>query len=288
MNKVLLFLKGLLMGICDIIPGISGGTIAFITGIYERLIHAVNNFSFKLVRSIFKKNKSEFKKNVKKLDLAFLITLFLGIIIAILLGSRGIKYLLDNHFVYTISFFIGLILASSKIIFNNIKKHTVTNILFGVIGLTIGISLAFLIPATINPTLPYIFFGGFVAICAMFLPGISGAFILLIMGLYETIINALHDFNFTIILIFIIGAIVGALTISKVISHLFRNHKSKTLYLLLGLVIGAISVPVKNIYSITEVWSWNILLIILFILIGIGVVGLINSLKPKRKMPTLS
>jgi len=293
MIKLMIFLKGLLMGICDLIPGISGGTIAFITGIYERLINSINNISLKLGTSFFqmiwKRDEPSylvFKRNVKKLDLGFLITLLLGILTAILLGSRVIKFLLDHYFVYTISFFIGLILASSKIIFNNIKKHNALNYIFCVIGFVIGISFAFLIPATIDATLPYIFLGGFIAISAMFLPGISGAFILLIMGLYETIITALHSFDLVIILFFIIGAILGALTISKIISYLFTKHKSKTLYLLLGLVIGSISVPVKKIYVLTDIWSLNqVIFILLFILLGVLIVVIINNLKPKRNNP---
>tara|TARA_Y100000310_G_C20484126_1_gene716089 strand:+ start:44 stop:958 length:915 start_codon:yes stop_codon:yes gene_type:complete len=253
-NKILLFLKGILMGICDLIPGISGGTIAFITGIYVRLINAVKAFSLKLVYDLITFNKKELKQDIKKLDLGFLFTLFLGIMVAILAGSRIIKFLLENYFAYTLSFFIGLILASSKIIFDNIKNHKMKNILFGILGLIFGVLISFLVPKTITPTLFYVFIGGFVAISALFLPGISGAFILLIMGLYEFIIEFLHDIfgNINYLIVFGLGAILGAFTISRIISFLFKKDKCKTLYFLLGLVIGAVSIPIKKIIEITS------------------------------------
>jgi putative membrane protein len=253
-NKILLFLKGVLMGICDLIPGISGGTIAFITGIYTQLIEAVKSFSLKLVYDLVTFNKKELKKDIKRLDLGFLIILFLGIGFAIFTGSSIIKFLLENYFAYTLSFFVGLILASSKIIFDNIKDHKIKNILFVILGLLFGISLSFLIPQTINPSLPYVFIGGFIAISALFLPGISGAFILLIMGLYEFMINVLHNIfgNIHYFIVFGFGAVLGAFTISRVISFLFKKDKCKTLYFLLGLVIGSISIPINKIIEITQ------------------------------------
>ena len=148
-NKILLFLKGLLMGICDIIPGISGGTIAFITGIYIRLINAIKNISPKLFYNIFlspfnKKNRENLKQDIKKIDLGFLFILFLGIGTALLLGSKIVKFLLNNYFIYTLCFFIGLILASSKIIFDNIQNHKKKNILLGILGFILEFYFQFL------------------------------------------------------------------------------------------------------------------------------------------------
>jgi putative membrane protein len=247
------------MGICDLIPGISGGTIAFITGIYPRLINAVKAISLRLFYNFFKylfhrnkNNLKELKKDIKKLDIMFLVTLVLGILTAILIGSRIIKFLLDNYFAYTLSFFIGLILASAKIIFDNIQDHRRKNVLFGFIGLIVGLLLIILVPVNIaNPSLRYIFIGGFFAISAMFLPGISGAFILLIMGLYEFIIGILNNpiSNIKPLLIFMVGVVLGAFVISRIISFLFEKDKAKTLYLLLGLVVGALSIPVKKIFQ---------------------------------------
>ena len=278
-NKILLFLKGILMGICDIIPGISGGTIAFITGIYSRLINAVKAFSLKLIYDIFTFNKKELKQDIKKLDLGFLIILFLGIGFAVFAGSRVIKFLLTNYFAYTLSFFIGLILASSKIIFDNIKSHKMKNILFGIVGLIIGVSIGFLVPQDITPTLFYIFVGGFVAISAMFLPGISGAFILLIMGLYEFIINALHDIsnNLNYLIVFGLGVILGAFSISRIISFLFKKDKCKTLYFLLGLVIGTMSIPLNKIFSGANFNILNSSVMIFFFLLSIFIVLIVSK-----------
>lgn len=281
-NKILLFLKGLLMGICDIIPGISGGTIAFITGIYMRLINAIKNISPKLFYDIFlspfnKKNRENLKQDLKKIDLGFLFVLFLGIGTALLLGSKIVKFLLSNYFIYTLSFFIGLILASSKIIFDNIQNHKKKNILFGILGFILGILLSILVPADLVPTKSYVFVGGFLAISAMFLPGISGAFILLIMGLYEFMINILHDIpgNIVYFIIFVAGAALGAFTISRIISFLFKKDKCKTLYVLLGLVLGTLSVPLKKIFEMGLFQISNVLIMLFFLLLGFFLVVII-------------
>jgi len=265
------------MGICDLIPGISGGTIAFITGIYERLINAVKGFSLQLITSIG--NKKEFKTNLKKLDLGFLVTLLLGIFTALILGSGVMKYLLENYYAYTLSFFVGLIIASSFIIFENIKNHSAKNITLCILGFIVGILLAFVVPAGIEPTAGYIFLGGFIGISAMFLPGISGSFILLIMGLYEFMINVLHDIsnNLAPFLIFFIGAILGAMVISRIISFLFKKDKCKTLYFLLGLVIGALGIPIRKIIEISSFELSGISLMTFLFLIGIFLVLIVRK-----------
>lgn len=268
-NNLLIFLKGFLMGICDLIPGISGGTIAFITGIYGRLINAVRGFSFETFRT----------RDFKKLDLGFLIVLFLGIAFAILLGSRIVKFLLEDYFVFTLAFFIGLILGSSKIIFNHIKNHKTNNMLFGLFGLVVGIVLSFLVPLEVSPSLGYVFFGGFVGISAMFLPGISGAFILLIMGLYEFIIGVLHEpfGNVEYLFVFLVGAVLGAMFISRIVSFLFKTDKCKTLYFLLGLVVGALSIPIKRIVGFGGLGVVDWIIIVGYFVLGLIVVFLLNS-----------
>ncbi len=294
-SKILIFLKGLLMGICDLIPGISGGTIAFITGIYVRLISAVKSFSLKILYDafmyLFEKGKKKearlknLKQGIKKLDLGFLLILLFGIFTALLLGSKVIKFLLTNYFAYTISFFIGLILASSKIIFDNIDHHNKRNILFGVVGFVIGILLLKLVPVTAPSSLYYVFFAGFIAISAMFLPGISGAFILLIMGLYERMIDVLQDVlsNFNWLLVFAAGALLGAFTISRIIAFLFKKYKSKILYLLLGLVLGALSIPIKKIFETATFGILNITVMLFFLLSGAFIVVMASNCKKNVK-----
>lgn len=252
-----IFFKGILMGICDVIPGISGGTIAFITGIYSRLISAIKNISPELFKNCFSylyrrdaENLRKLQQSIKKADLGFLLILGAGIFTAIFGGSKLIKFFLDNFFVYTITFFIGLILASSKIIYDKIKNHHINNILFGIVGILCGILLAGLAPLAAAPSCKYVFLGGFLAVSAMFLPGISGAFILLIMGLYEFMIDVIHhlDVKSRYLFAFACGAGLGAFTISRIIVFLFSRDKCKTLYFLLGLVIGSLSIPVKKIF----------------------------------------
>ena len=282
------------MGVCDLIPGISGGTIAFITGIYTRLIDSVKNFSPKLIYDIFTypihKNRDRLKEDIKKLDLFFLLVLMLGIGSAFMIGSRIIKFLLMDYFVYTLSFFIGLILASSKIIFNHIQNHNIKNISFGFLGIALGLMLSMLVPLTVTPTLGYVFLGGFFAVSAMFLPGISGAFILLIMGLYEFMINVLNDIsgNISYFLVFIAGALSGAFCISRIISFLFKKNKCKTLYVLLGLVIGALSTPLKKILQTASFQISNVFIMVFWLLLGALLVVLVThrrkTYERKRKL----
>ncbi|MBN2119980.1 MAG: DUF368 domain-containing protein [Candidatus Omnitrophica bacterium] len=288
-----IFLKGLLMGICDVIPGISGGTIAFITGIYTRLITAIKNFSPQLAKSVFKyfanpnrENNQSLKENIANLDLSFLIVLGIGIFSAIAAGVRVLSFLLDKYLVYTISFFIGLILTSSKIIYDHIETHRMQDVFFGFLGILLGISLSLAIPLKITPTYAYVFLGGFLAVSAMFLPGISGAFILLIMGLYEFIIGIVRDLpsGFTYFLIFLAGALLGAFTISRFITFLFQKDKNKTLYVLLGLVVGSLNTPVRKIIQSEEYFTvLRIVLIVAMFALGIISVWFINRVKQERR-----
>jgi len=286
------YLKGLLMGICDIIPGISGGTIAFITGIYERLISAVRNFSpaqfVVFAKWLFRRSSSdEFKQAVAKLDLVFLIVLFGGVATSLLLMSGLIKYLLESYFAFVISFFIGLILASSKIIYDNIENHKITNIMWGVPGFVLGFSLAFLMPAEPEPSAMYIILSGFLGISAMFLPGISGAFILLILGMYEYMLGVLHNIFDRIadLLLFGLGAVMGVFTISRVITFLFSRNKSGTLYVLLGLVIGALSLPIKNVAINSEgLTSMSFVIMAVLLLVGAFLVWLVQAAERKLRV----
>jgi putative membrane protein len=291
-DKVLIYLKGFLMGICDIIPGISGGTIAFITGIYVRLINAVKGFSLKLIYDMvtypFHRKSDSLKQDIKKLDLVFLITLLAGIASAFLAASRVIKFLMEEYFAYTISFFIGLILASSMTIFEHIEDHSIKNIMFCVLGFILGVASSMLVPLTVTPSLGYVFLGGFCAINAMFLPGISGAFILLIMGLYEFMVGVLNDLrnNIAYFLVFAAGAALGAFTISRIISFLFRRNRCRTLYVLLGLVIGALGTPIKRIAETTSFAVSNVLIMLLWCLLGAALVVLMGRYKKSYERKT--
>ncbi len=280
------------MGVCDLIPGISGGTVAFITGIYTRLINAVKSFSPKLIYDIvtypINRKSDRLKEDIKKLDLIFLLILMLGIMSAFLIGSRIIKFLLREYIAYTLSFFIGLVLASSKTIFEHIENHNIKNILFCLLGLILGLLSSMLVPLIVEPSLGYVLLGGFCAVNAMFLPGISGAFILLIMGLYEFMVNVLNDIrnNISYFLVFIAGAILGAFTISRIISFLFKKNKCRTLYTLLGLVIGALATPVKKIIETTSFQMSYVLIMVFWCLLGASLVVLMGSYKKAYERKT--
>jgi putative membrane protein len=257
-ESVSLFLKGLFMGIGNVIPGVSGGTIAFITGIYQRLIQAVKGFSPKLVKDLFlavirpgQKSRLILKDDLRRLDLIFLSVLGFGVAVAILIGAKVIRFLLNYYFAYTIVFFIGLILASCKEIYSGIREHSLKNIFFAFAGFLVGLLLLIAVPRQADLTYPYVFLGGFIAVSAMFLPGISGAFILLIMGLYGFILDTLSapQENAGFLAVFISGAALGTFVISRMISFLFERYPCKTLYFLLGLVLGALSIPVKRIVN---------------------------------------
>lgn len=248
------------MGLCDLVPGISGGTIAFITGIYERLILAISEITPKnkieFLKSIVKKDKKARTRILKKMDLKFLGILFGGIFISIIIGSHAISFLLENYYMFLLSFFVGLILISSKIIYKSINTHSIQNIGLALVGFLVGFSLLFISPKeVVDPSLFYILLGGFLAIFALFLPGVSGSFVLLVMGLYEHIINSVKDLihSWKTLLFFGIGAILGVQIISKLITYLFKKDKCKTLYVLLGIVLGSLIIPsVRIIESISE------------------------------------
>lgn len=273
------------MGICDLVPGVSGGTIAFITGIYERLINSIKAFSPSIIPLLFKKSNSEkdkLKSKLKKLDLLFIVNLGLGIATAILIGSKGVSFLLSNYYVYTLAFFVGLILASSISIYQHIENHNLLNTSICILGIVTGLSLALLSPTSVVVTPFLVFLGGFLSISALFLPGVSGSFILLVMGLYEFVIDQiLHDLisNLDYFAYFLAGAFLGTMLISRAISFLFKKDKCKTLYLLLGLVLGALSVPIRNIVNSEIDFKFNESLTIFSLFIfGIGLVLLVVKL----------
>lgn len=262
------------MGICDLVPGISGGTIAFITGIYEELMETLTHLT---PRNFMKGSKALFSFDLKKIqefskeiNLIFLILLSLGISSAIILGSKIIEFLLINYNMYLFSFFVGLIIASTKIIYDKLDRKTAKEIIFGSIGFIVGVSFIFLTPTNlIEPNLIYLFFGGFIAISAMFLPGISGSYLLLILGLYEYVISTLNNLgeNITSMIIFGVGIVAGILTIPRGINYLFKHYKSKTLSFLIGLVVGSLSVPLNNVFSQSPI-GIEILFVLILIVFG--------------------
>jgi putative membrane protein len=247
-DSILIFLRGLFMGTADIIPGVSGGTIALITGIYERLVHGIGKINFKFVKPLIKGDFSEFKTMfLKEIDFQLFIPLFLGIALAMLTLSKVIGFLLDYYTAYTFAFFLGLILASSYVLYTHLVKISPKIIMISIIGFVIAFIFVGLNPIATNHTLPVLFFSGMIAICAMILPGISGAFILVLLGQYKYMLNVLNTLSIVEIITFCLGALIGILGFSKLLDYLLKHYKEATLTFLIGVMLGTLRTPYNEI-----------------------------------------
>lgn len=237
-------LKGVAMGAADAVPGVSGGTIAFISGIYEELITSISNVNIDLFKTLFSDGLAAFWK---KANGNFLLALLVGIIVSFVSFMRLAKYLLENHPILIWAFFFGLIVASIFFVGKQISKWNIVNILVLILGAFLAYYISGLPSMNDNDNTLFLFFAGALAICAMILPGISGAFILVILGAYKSLSDALHDFDIKKIAVFAVGAVVGLLTFSRVLKWLFRKYRNLTLALLTGFIIG----------SLNKVWPWK-------------------------------
>ncbi|GAA4818708.1 DUF368 domain-containing protein [Litoribaculum gwangyangense] len=243
-DYLIISLKGIAMGAADAVPGVSGGTIAFISGIYEELINTISNVNIALVKILLSKGFMAFWK---QLNGNFIVALLTGIIISFVSFMKLAKYLLENHPVLIWSFFFGLILASIYFVAKQITKWNLATIFTLIIGTVIAFYLSKLPSLAANDNPWFLFLAGAIAICAMILPGISGSFILIILGAYKTLSDAIHDFDFKKIIVFAGGALVGLLSFSHVLKWLFKNYHNATLALLTGFIFG----------SLNKVWPWK-------------------------------
>jgi len=238
--------KGMAMGAADVVPGVSGGTIAFISGIYEELLNSISNVNLDLLKTL---KTAGFKSAWKQLNGNFLVSLFVGIFMSIISLAKVIKYLLENEPILLWSFFFGLVLASIIFIAKQVTKWNFISVLV----LFIGAFLAYFI-TTLNPlvsensSLLFMFLAGAIAICAMILPGISGAFILVLLGAYKPVLEAVNDRDFKTVAVIGLGAIIGLLSFSKILKWLFANYKNHTLATLTGFIIG----------SLNKIWPWKL------------------------------
>ena len=238
------------MGIAEIIPGVSGGTIAFITGIYEELINSIKSINSNTLKLLVTFKFSAFWRAVNG---TFLITLIFGMLTSILVLSRFIVYLLDDHPFKIWGFFFGLIIASGILIFYQIQKIGIAVLLSFVIGLSIASYIALQAPSITPNTNFFIFLSGAIAISAMILPGISGSFILVFLSKYEFILKALNSFDTAIISIFLAGCIVGLVTFSRVFSYLFKKYSDVVISVLIGFLGGSLF----KIWPFYEVLEYN-------------------------------
>ena len=239
-ESFIIFLKGLCMGTADIIPGVSGGTIALITGIYERLVFGIKRINFNLKKSV---------------DWEFFVPLVLGISCAFLALSRIIKLCLTDFTGLTYAFFFGLILASAGVIYKKVGKLNSKDLLFLGVGFMFAFSFVGLKTLETEHTLLVIFFSGMMAICAMILPGISGAFILLFLNQYEYLLGALNNLVLVEIFTFITGAFLGILAFSRILSYLLKNYETHTFSFLVGLMLGSLRLPLQKILADVSPWA---------------------------------
>jgi putative membrane protein len=243
-DYLLLYAKGIGMGAADVVPGVSGGTVAFITGIYEELINSIKSINGDALKLLLRFKLIEFWKSI---NANFLIVVLAGITTSLLSLSKLMTYFLEFHPIQIWSFFFGLILVSSPLILRDILKWDLFTSLSFVAGIAIAYLITILSPTETPTNLGFIFFCGALAICAMILPGISGAFILLLIGKYEYMINALISFDLPVIMVFVLGCFLGLLGFSRFLSWILTHYRFPTLALLAGFMIG----------SLNKVWPWK-------------------------------
>lgn len=232
------------MGAADAVPGVSGGTIAFISGIYEELITTISGVNLDLLKTL---RKSGFAVFWTQLNGNFLLALLTGIIISFVSFMRLAKFLIEQHPVLIWSFFFGLIVASIFFVGKQIQRWHLGTIVALVFGTLVAFYITTLPSMANNDSSIFLFFAGALAICAMILPGISGSFILVILGAYKTLSDALHAFDFKRIAIFAFGAVIGLLSFSRILKWLFNNYKNTTLAVLTGFIFG----------SLNKIWPWK-------------------------------
>lgn len=242
---IALFLKGIGIGAANVIPGVSGGTIALITGIFEKLIHSIKSFDIKAIKLLFTGKFKEFSKHV---NLNFLVAVFLGVIFSILTLARILSYLFEHYPVYIWAYFFGLILASVYFVGKTIDKVNIPVAVTFIVGTVIAIFISILNPATENRAIYYLFICGIVAVCSMILPGLSGSFVLILMGNYKLVfIYAVNNFDLKILVPVVLGAGFGLLTFSHLLSWIFQKFKNETIALLTGFILGSLSI----------LWPWK-------------------------------
>ncbi len=241
---LLLAVKGMLMGAADAVPGVSGGTIAFITGIYEELVHSLRSFDMAALRLLFTRGPAAAWQHVNG---TFLLVLFSGILLSLLSLSRLVLFLLESHAPLLWSFFFGLIVASMWSLCRTVPKWHSSVLMSFATGALVAYTVTQVTPSALDATPLFVFFSGMIAICAMILPGISGSFILLLLGMYTPIMQAVIELQFLTLGLFGAGCVVGLLAFSRVLDWAFSHHRTTTLALLGGFMLG----------SLGKVWPWK-------------------------------
>lgn len=300
------FIKGFGIGAANVIPGVSGGTIALITGIFERLIDSLKSFNLKAFKLLL---KFKFKEFAKHTDLLFLVVVFFGAAVSIFTFARLLGYLFENYTVYVWAYFFGLILASVYFVGKTVDKYNLSVILSFIIGTALAVWISFMNPATENDAFFYLILCGMVAIISMILPGLSGSFILILMGNYQLVmIQSVNELNFNVLLPVAIGIIIGLPAFSNVLSWIYKKYRNETIASLTGFILGSLFIlwpwknehyligedgveifknngdPIVSSYEryIPEVIDTHVLLAVAFILIGLLSVWAIERFAEKK------
>ncbi|MDD2387503.1 MAG: DUF368 domain-containing protein [Bacteroidales bacterium] len=245
-EAVVVFFKGMGMGAANVVPGVSGGTIALITGIFERLIDAIKSLNITALKMLF---KFKIKELLEYIDFWFLVSLFLGVGVAIISVAKAFKYMFEFYPVYIWAFFFGLVLASVYFVGKQISKWNIATIISFVLGTAVAIMISVLNPASENDATIYLVLCGVIAACSMILPGLSGSFVLILLGNYQLVmIDAVTALDISILLPVVVGAIIGILGFSHLLSWVFKKYRNQTIGLLTGFVLGSVMIlwPWKN------------------------------------------
>ena len=243
-NNIVVALKGFAMGAANVIPGVSGGTIALLTGIFNELIDSLNAImSISTWKLLIKENFKEFWKTING---TFLLWLAIGVIISVFSLAKLMEYVLAHHPVQTWAFFFGLIVVSAVFLLYDIKDWKGSDVIWLVLGVALGAFICLMSPTETTSDLWFIAVCGAIAICTMILPGISGSFILVLFGKYEYIMKAVSELNIPVLLVFALGCVIGIVAFSKFLHWLIGKYEKQTLLVLIGFTIGAL----------VKVWPW--------------------------------
>lgn len=300
-----LFLKGMGMGAANVVPGVSGGTIALITGIFQKLIDSIKALDLKALKLLF---TGQFKALFQKINFDFLLAVFAGVAVSIITVAKLFGYLFEHYPIYIWSFFFGLILASVYFVGKTIKKWNFAVILSLILGTALAIFISVLKPASENSSIFYLVVCGIVGACSMILPGLSGSFVLILMGNYQLImIDAINNGNLSILIPVVFGAGFGLIAFSYFLSWIFKRFENQTIALLTGFILGSMGMiwpwktPVFALGSdgepllrkgrmVVESYQWNLpetlnselILAVSFMLIGIAVIWVTEKMATKQ------
>lgn len=244
-DYAVLVLKGIGMGAADVVPGVSGGTIALIVGIYEELVNSIKSVNLHSLKLLFTLRFAEFWRQING---SFLLSVVAGILISIYSLAKLVTFLLEKHPVMIWAFFFGLVLSSIYYVVKNVSQWNVMNMFMFLVGTAVAYYITIVTPTSTTDDLWFIFLSGAIAICAMILPGISGSFILLLLGKYQYMMAAVKDLDILLLAVFAAGALIGIVLFSRLLSYLLANFYNVTISVLSGFMLG----------SLNKVWPWKL------------------------------